>query len=576
MQQDNNIKNKLQQLENQRLPNLSHMDEHWQQMQGMLATPVNAPAVKPAILKFLPWIIGVFCVTMVTVLIINRTTGKKINNTVSNVPIQLSRDLTPVINGISASKILTTKKEISKQPQVIVSSNRIKKFVNRDKDISGVERKSIATTVDNIKVKDTITNITTKEIGANRQQMLQDLFNQISKQEEKFVINKKKDTLLSCAGGTDLFIPAFAFNAGDSITIKVKEFYKYSDMIANRLTTMSGSQQLISGGMMHLSAEKNGEEVELNAGSTITVYTPGISASDSMQIFYGEREKSSPTIASAKSPGNVNWRLTTIPVDSPVIKMFIRAIDLRDDYEYDRAFYRGNKVKGIFLMAKNSAFTKEQLKVMLQKKYPNYYDKIILKKLFSYNIFLDARDAAPEEDDEYGDIYNPSGVGDTAVLLPRTIKFYKLQPIDTVYKIVNWLHNGTRRVQLPPALTSSDMKKISDKYSIRLDKMGWINCDKFKINKSSTDYVVDLKDTAYNYCTMMVFDRYKSIMGSTTQGSTTVVFSNVPAGEKVKVISIGINKNGQSVIAIKDDIIKYDELVNLQFETTSATEINLH
>ncbi|MEI9957198.1 MAG: hypothetical protein WDM90_13055 [Ferruginibacter sp.] len=42
MQQDNNhIENKLRQLENQQLPDLSAMDAHWQQMQAALAPNIN-------------------------------------------------------------------------------------------------------------------------------------------------------------------------------------------------------------------------------------------------------------------------------------------------------------------------------------------------------------------------------------------------------------------------------------------------------------------------------------------------------------------------------------------------------
>ena len=44
MQQDNNIINKLKELENQQLPDLSHMEEHWQQMQSALPAAASTGA----------------------------------------------------------------------------------------------------------------------------------------------------------------------------------------------------------------------------------------------------------------------------------------------------------------------------------------------------------------------------------------------------------------------------------------------------------------------------------------------------------------------------------------------------
>jgi hypothetical protein len=76
MQQDNNhIENKLRQLENQQLPDLSAMDVHWKEMKNLVQSYL--PKAKPLIPKNIFWMIGAACLVGVVLLILNWGTEKQ-------------------------------------------------------------------------------------------------------------------------------------------------------------------------------------------------------------------------------------------------------------------------------------------------------------------------------------------------------------------------------------------------------------------------------------------------------------------------------------------------------------------
>jgi hypothetical protein len=114
---------------------------------------------------------------------------------------------------------------------------------------------------------------------------------------------------------------------------------------------------------------------------------------------------------------------------------------------------------------------------------------------------------------------------------------------------------------------------ISNQYSVDLNKMGWINCDRFySDSRKKINFNVDLGDAAMNYYTMLVFDNIKSMMTGFVYGNK-VSFQNIPAGEAVKLISIGINKKGEAVYSVTKATTGTQELTGIHFESTSAPDL---
>ena len=75
-----------------------------------------------------------------------------------------------------------------------------------------------------------------------------------------------------------------------------------------------------------------------------------------------------------------------------------------------------------------------------------------------------------------------------------------------------------------------------------------------------------------NYYTMLVFDKLNSMMTGFVNGNE-VAFQNIPLGEPVKVISIGINKKGETIYSVTHTTTSEEVLKGLQFQTTSAPDL---
>lgn len=573
MQSDNyNIDNFIRNKTDEAAADDSRMDEHWQQMQQILKPAAVAPANNATgffnknfkALIFAATIIGIALFFWVTKTNFNNE-GKK-SNTNSSIP-------TSVISAQPESPKNETalKTDSGIQPSLLaVKTNLFDEFVPNQQPL--VLRFIPCDTKDTLVSNNLSDSVKLAYQEMEKKEMnrvaLQNFYTSISKSAQVFNINNRRDTLLICNEGTVLYIPAYSFMQTDSLSVVVKEFYKYSDMVMNNLTTMTDNNPLISGGMLHIVVKNHGEEISLMPDKFIKAFIPGISQKDSMQLFYGQPAIKGSSTNNIVNNNSINWQLTNMSIDSPILKMFIRAIDLKDNSE-SRLFRGGTKVKAVFYRSPESELSKEELLEALKNKYGKYYDKIVVRNKWKKNLFFQKYN---EIEPEYGDIVeNSLGVGDTAELLPGTIRIYNLKPIDTVYEIVNWVHLGTKQVRMP-LLNQSILSKIGEKYSVQLDKLNWINCDRLaKQSGRKVNFTVQLNDNDIYFNPLLVFEKYKSVLpGYVSSGN--VIFSNVPAGENVTVICTGINSKGEIVSTMQKGVTGSAVFIMPSFEETNSTD----
>lgn len=563
MQQDrNDIENIISQKEHEESPNLNQMENHWNKMQQMLLPNTIVSKIN-FVKKIVAYGIAAVLITVLLFFVNNYATKKE-------APIAIKKNI-----------------ETIKPNDILFDTALLKQQVNNNasvKNITGSKNKtSIA--ILNLKTKSTpFYNIprdtslfknfdiqidsTNKSANVSRevnQQLLNNFISSIQKRGELFTINNLRDTTIKAKEGTTFFFPMGSFLTKDSVVFEVKEFYKYEDMIANGLTTMANENQLISGGMLSLSAKVNGMEVDVNPLKEIRIFIPNLTANDSMEIFEGkQRDAKDSDLKEGNmiAQNNINWQLSKVRIDSAIIKMYLRAIDLTDDEIIYRITNNG-KAKTVFFKAKNSALSKSELLGMIKEKHGNYYDIIRLKNLSWSNTVFRYSETTPL-------IYDYTGVGDTSDYSPRMIQIYNLKIIDTVYKIDRWINKGfvtTNR----PSFSANTLNLIGEKYSIGINKLGWINCDKFyRYAGKKSNVTVNLNDNAYSYITYMVFENFKSIMQGYENGKM-VMFPNIPMGEPVKIISIGI-KDGKVISAIKNTITSTNMISDLPFQLTSQKD----
>src|SRR5690606_1991447 len=94
------------------------------------------------------------------------------------------------------------------------------------------------------------------------------------------------------------------------VKFSVTEYYKISDMLLSNLSTTSNGQLLETGGMVHITATSNNEELKLNNGQSIEINFPTKQKENDMQLFSGSWE----------NENNINWIPQTI-VESEIFSI---------------------------------------------------------------------------------------------------------------------------------------------------------------------------------------------------------------------------------------------------------------
>lgn len=117
-----------------------------------------------------------------------------------------------------------------------------------------------------------------------------------------------------------------------------------------------------------------------------------------------------------------------------------------------------------------------------------------------------------------------------------------------------------------------DVAEISAaEYAFRATGFGWINCDRFPPEMERTNMMVKI-DTSSNVAVRLVFKDIRSVMPAYYSGVNTVMFSNVPVGEKATLIGYKMDDKKNVYVAYKDIRISKDAVEGLDLLATSMNE----
>lgn len=611
MQHDTNIEDKLREMEALEQPDLSQMDKHWQQMQALLQ-PGSLPVKK----GWPKWMLNTLSVAAVVILIgaaILYTLSKRDSNNEktaqeSAIVIEGQNDVASKENSntvIAGTTDTITKESKTTLNKPAINADLISQYEDQGNGAANdwTEEDSILATVKlNYIPCETCPG---KEAGvlsnAERQLKLTSLFAQLQKQEQHFTIDNSRDTLLQFAEGTALLVPANSFGGMKGIDLTAKEFYKTSDIVLNQLNTASNKEQLETGGMLQLKASFKGNELQIDSKKPLTLFMPEAENNmKGMQLFFGEPAVQSVSTLVVQLNNELD-DITEEPVSNSVDwiakpQYFLKRKVVTEARVLNLAnipwlVSETNKKKvGYFIYNEDSlAMDKDELKKILKDKYG--YTKVKLRSSIRNRFFITFGDI----DKEMFNRNYSERIGDSLWMNKTDADRYKLNAVSfrkvVVEETIAYTNNISAGVQpgqenllmrsslkplLEDTLPFNVNKAIADinyRYSVNLDKLGWINCDRFySDNRKKIQFKVDLGDSATNYYTMLVFDKLNSMMTGFVNGNQ-VAFQNIPVGEPVKVISIGINKKGETVYSVTHTTTSEVELKGLQFQATSVPDL---
>jgi hypothetical protein len=562
MQYDNNnIDKNLKQLENQSLPDLSKMDEHWDQMKASLTAgsqPGNGNGLlhKPGFYFLAATVTGVL---LFVLFFFNKKTSPETAITQTEQPkVQIPSD-TPQ----AKTELIPVQKDTITTTSSVGMGERI--FYPEGDILS----KSIW-------MSDSLPQVDSQPPPAKDYSADLDAFyKQLEKPSQQFVIHPLQDTIIHGKDGTALMIPANTFSTGP-VTIILKEYYTYEDIITNRLSTLSSGMPLITAGMIHIMAMVDGKEVNIQPGKSIRWFLPDTSAQmRQMQLFtgvkepqaiYGDNAATGPKdtiLGKYVNYNEVDWIPQRRPFSDNYFTTRVKVLDLRDAPIRTRATNRGKIA--VFRISDNPKMDKNTLKKMLEEKYPRYY-KVKVKGRARL-----MKGRKKELGNEWIRVI-ADGVGDSIWLPIAEARQARLTATDTITALSRQLnYEFGPDFQNKTTLTTLSMYKLASNYNVDIRTLGWINCDRFyNDGRPKIPFIVDLQDTASNYYTMVIFDEVKSMMTGAVNGKK-VLFNNIPEGIKAKIISVGI-RDGKAVSASEDVVVSRQPVKDLKFEETTPDE----
>lgn len=569
MQQDkNDIEEKLRQLDNQQLPDLSRMDEHWESMKAALqpAIPDNGNRKK--------WfgLIGLLLLSgTIALFLIRKPASPPGESKLAG----KEQKVTTVNNAILADS----------SAQIIIPVNAVVMNAGKNDPAKKILVKHAAKWNEIDLPLQLTKDSTLTTVNPNAQKILNELLSAFAKKAEQFIIDNRKDTVLFAEEGSSLFIPAGSLGGNSNVKILLKEFYKTSDIVLNKLSTTSDGEQLVTGGMVHISASVNDKPVDVLPGKSIKWFLPDTSKQmEQMQLFKGE----------IKKEGDINWINTGQGFGRPANFMEAWVLDLRNEPYKTKEVRKGTI--GFFAVSDNKKLSNAELKSTLKDKYGYYKVKIrrsstgdglfkrfVRRNWRKYDGIGDSAWISKEQADMYRlsstqvrisqGFSGISGSRRVSVLnVASTGQRWERLDNSTVPGINNNADTGAIYIDRSAAFQNG-LNQLLKKCSVDINALGWINCDRFyNDRREKISYYVDLQDTAINYYTMIVFEKMRSMMTGYIIGNQ-VQFANVPVGESVKIISIGVDRKGETVMAMQEIKISKKGLTGLPFESAAAPEI---
>lgn len=524
------------------------IDAHWQQMRTQLHEPGTEPEKRTPGSKHITKLLGLLVVVAVVLLLaINplRHSKKKIPATTKQQTTVAAKETKPGKQAVATIDSLPLTEPTAAQQQDVPVQPRATTvaLLPEEQVIPPAANEPTGPTV-----KPNNEAVTPKPTAY---ELLQQFYKQLEKEEQEFYINPNRDTTLIAKEGTRLFVPANALlskaqPAKGQVKIILREYYRYEDIIAAKLATTSNGQQLVTGGMLHIGAEQDGEPVMMAPQKAITVNMPTDNYDNRMQLFTGQEIPSNTENSSTLNWLPVDMFHQTIDVHSPRIK----DLNLNDVEPYSVIYEQKTTAK--FYVAPDISIPRTEITARLKQRFGSYYDVIKLKQARKNRVYGRSDGGKPL-------------VIDSSFILKKNLTSEKLTKQDS-------LRNYDLRKQ---EFYLEQQGRLRTTYSFALTNFGWYNCDQFSNDpRPKVNCKVDLPQgaTAGNHVSFLVFTRYRSaIPGNYNGGHQQIQFYNIPEGEPVLLITVAVTID--KVVSNIQALTTSNTVVsNLIFETTTPEQ----
>lgn len=423
---------------------------------------------------------------------------------------------------------------------------------------------------------------------------------------QTFTLDAQSNQLIVGNEGVQVSVPANSFvNANGeietgSVTLNLKEALTFGSFHDYNLSTTSGSQLLETGGMVYLEAtNENGEPLSLRKGATVSMMLPTQQKQERMELFTSQDGSNWQQVG--QQPARPSWSsssLSYVEYGGPVRPMWNFhpprfAFDQeapqkpskprmprkphkprKENYEVAPTF-----VNKLFWKSKN-----QQAEEKYQRHLTTYErkQKQYVKKLEDYHTQFEKYEAKLESFDCDVEQYHQNR-WEAYKNFKKTDKYQKalkryerhfnaqLEKFQEDYE--QWqCYREYRMIEMGEKAdkTGFTNQQAMNNYVYTLNKMGWINCDRFLNNPPNmlTNLKVADQDTSEEVV-YLVFKDVRSMIGLRAVESDYTMY-NYPLNERAELFAYKVVEGKPMVCHKEVTGKKHDELV---FKPSSFKEI---
>jgi TonB family protein len=422
---------------------------------------------------------------------------------------------------------------------------------------------------------------------------LSDVYKYFEKKPQVFSIRTDRDTTIICKEGTTIQIKANSFiseKTGNSISgtvqLKVKEYYKISDMILANLTTTSGGKILETGGMLHIAATANNENCIIETGRDIKIGFPYSGKKDDMTLFYGEHTNNI-----------IDWKLANKTDDVIIDDVMISTTGRESTSQVffiveDMPEFPGGELAMRRFLIENGGYPSAMLnkeiegKVMVTfvvdsdgnttnirvvKGVDETLDKVAVYVVSNFPKWKPGRQRGKPVNVSYT-IPVAFSAKKGELTIDEIDKANKLEEKLKSFKYDNesakYLSNSDKFKKFEEEIRNENYNETSvfevNRYLFSTTQLGWLNCDRFlNENKKLTDLFI-LNENSDNTIVNVIFHRFKSLVPGNIE-SEKIVFRNIPEGEKVTIVAIKADES-KILFSVTETAVTEKEEVTLDFQ----------
>jgi hypothetical protein len=403
-----------------------------------------------------------------------------------------------------------------------------------------------------------------------------------SKNAQLFTINNQTGGSCLTKAGNKIDFPSEAFNCAKDalVDVEIHEMLSKGDFVKTGYTSTSNGKILESRGMYHIKATHEGIDVKLRRGKSAEIKFaknnfPTIDEASMFNTFYGQEKK-----------GIVNWKIsgfekTTSNTSSnsgdlpPISKRQKGSTRLTRKVTYTETTYV-QLCKKIHLV--NTTISKNMKSCKLDKQ---TYSKLIkehgklnhllkgnLVDISSFKEYLSIAKKNPNSvllglNQKQKEDYDQSAAEERkeriAAAEERRKRFLEQQrKID---------EERAKQQAISAARVAAELKNFP--VTMRISKLGNINCDRFDNNVRKTNVIVQLDDFDYDQIKVYaIFKNIKSVIHGyyRKEHKGMIKFDNLPRGKKVTYLAATF-KGDEVKLAYFTKRIKEDDHIKLSLTT---------